>query len=173
MFTDIVRSTNLVEAIGDEAWDHLLRWHDDTLRSLVARHGGEAVKGTGDGFFVAFADTDAAAHCAVDIQRCLDRHRVEHGFAPDVRIGLHEADATRRDGDYHGRGVHIAARIAALAGPGEILASPAVAASIGPSPASQIRTVRLRGVSAPVDVVAIPWRDQQPTPYASSDVTAG
>ncbi len=54
MFTDIVGSTNLAEAMGDEAWEHVLKWHDDTLRGLVAKDGGEVVSPTGDGFFVAF-----------------------------------------------------------------------------------------------------------------------
>src|SRR5262249_40178851 len=51
MFTDIVGSTQLVEALGDEAWEVLLRWHDDTLRSMFASHQGEEVTATGDGFF--------------------------------------------------------------------------------------------------------------------------
>ena len=55
MFTDIVRSTQLIEAIGDEAWTDLVRWHDQTLRALFAAHGGEEVDHAGDGFFVAFA----------------------------------------------------------------------------------------------------------------------
>lgn len=54
MFTDIVKSTTLVEAIGDDAWEDLLRWHDVTLRSLFAGHGGEEIDHAGDGFFVAF-----------------------------------------------------------------------------------------------------------------------
>jgi class 3 adenylate cyclase len=57
MFTDIVKSTNLVEAMGDEAWENLLRWHDQTMRSLLAAHKGEEVKQAGDGFFFAFADS--------------------------------------------------------------------------------------------------------------------
>lgn len=56
VFTDIVRSTALVEAMGDEAWEDLLRWHDQTLRSVFAANRGEVVNSTGDGFFVAFDD---------------------------------------------------------------------------------------------------------------------
>jgi class 3 adenylate cyclase len=48
MFTDIVRSTNLVEALGDESWGHLIRWHDEQLRSQFAAHRGEVVKAIGD-----------------------------------------------------------------------------------------------------------------------------
>jgi len=53
---DIVRSTNLVEALGDEAWGHLIRWHDEQLRAQFAAHRGEVVKAIGDGFFVTFRD---------------------------------------------------------------------------------------------------------------------
>ena len=83
VFTDIVQSTALVEALGDAAWEHLLHWHDQTLRSVFAAHGGEEVKITheGDGFFLAFDDSLAALSCAVDVQRTLAAHRRAHGFA--------------------------------------------------------------------------------------------
>ncbi len=60
VFTDIVKSTDLVRAIGDEAWEDLLRWHDSTLRSLFASHAGEVAHHTGDGFFATFATADRA-----------------------------------------------------------------------------------------------------------------
>jgi class 3 adenylate cyclase len=156
MFTDIVSSTNLVEALGDEAWEHLLSWHDQTLSKLFMVHCGEEVKHIGDGFFVAFDDPNEAVDCAVDIQKRLAAHRKEHGFAPRVRIGLHSAEATRKGRDYGGRGVHEAARIGALAQGGEILASKSVikAASIR-FPVSELRSVELKGVSEPVEVATI------------------
>ena len=123
MFTDIVGSTALVEAIGDDAWHDLLRWHDEALRRCFTASEGEEVHRTGDGFFVAFPDARAALGCAATIQRTLADHRRDHGFAPQVRIGVHAAEATRAGGDYEGAGVHAAARIAALAEGGEVLAS--------------------------------------------------
>jgi class 3 adenylate cyclase len=157
MFTDIVQSTNLVEVLGDEGWDHVLRWHDQTLRSLFARHHGEEVNRIGDGFFVAFERAGDGVRCAIDIQRVLERHRVDHGFAPRVRIGLHQAEATREGTDYQGRGVHEAARIAALAGGGEILASCIVAEGLDNVDVSRPRPANLKGLSEPVDVVSIGW----------------
>ena len=158
VFTDIVNSTSLAEAMGDEAWEHLLRWHDDTVRSLVARHGGEVVNSTGDGFFVAFDVPARAVDCAAGIQRELAEHRRSHGFAPAVRIGVHEAEANRRGTDYSGKGVHVAARIAAAASGGEVLASAAtVAEGAVRYPTSEPRRVALKGVSEPVDVVALSW----------------
>jgi class 3 adenylate cyclase/predicted metal-dependent hydrolase len=159
MFTDIVQSTNLVEVIGDEAWGHLVRWHNDTLSSLVARHGGEVVRTTGDGFFVTFDGNEKAIACAIAIQRALEEHRREHGFSPKVRIGLHRAEATKEGTDWSGKGVHAAARIGALAEGKEILASSETAEAAGDSPTvSDPRTVTLKGIFEPLEVVAVEWR---------------
>jgi class 3 adenylate cyclase len=162
MFTDIVRSTNLVEAMGDDAWAHVLHWHNRTLRSFFAVYGGEEVNRIGDGFFVAFERAAAAIHCSVAIQRGLARHREEHGFSPSVRIGMHEAEATLVDaGDYQGKGVHEAARIAGLAEGDQILASVEVVAHLTSPAYGQARTIGLRGLSRPVHLVAIDWRRDQ------------
>jgi class 3 adenylate cyclase len=159
MFTDIVKSTQLVEAIGDEAWADLVRWHDQALRVLFAAHGGEEVDHAGDGFFVAFATTRAALECSVAIQRALLEHRRQQGFAPQVRIGLHAAPAQRHGGAYRGKGVHVAARIAAFAGAGEILASQDTVASAPPTlTPSAPRVVTLKGLSEPLGVVTVGWR---------------
>jgi class 3 adenylate cyclase len=158
MFTDIVKSTNLAEALGDDAWTNLLRWHDDTLRSLFAAHQGKEVVATGDGFFVGFDSPEAALACAVAIQRRLASHRKEAGFAPEVRIGLHASEAAQVGQNFLGKGVHEAARIAALAGGGEIQAS---RATVGASPGYRLgepRVVTLKGISEPVEVVSVDWR---------------
>ena len=157
MFTDIVRSTNLVEALGDEAWEALLRWHDETLRSLFVAHTGEEVTATGDGFFVGFDTPDAAIGCAAAIQRTLAEHRQKHGFAPQVRIGLHASDATQVGRNFRGKGVHEAARIAALASGGEILASAETATGTRFT-VSESRRVELKGISELVEVVTVDWR---------------
>lgn len=157
MFTDIEKSTNLAEAMGDEAWLELLRWHDETLRSAFAAHDGEEVSTTGDGFFVVFDSPDAALACAVAIQRRLADHRRQHGFAPQVRVGLHASEAAQVEGDFRGKGVHEAARIAALAGGGEIVASRATVGSASHYAVSEPRAVALKGISEPVEVVSIDW----------------
>lgn len=156
LFTDIVKSTNLAEALGDEAWNSLLSWHDQTLRALFLSHQGEEVVSTGDGFFVGFDSPDSALACAVAIQRTLAEHRRAHGFAPQVRIGVHAADATQVGRNYTGKGVHEAARIASLAEGGEILTSRQTVSErvlVG-----EARTVTLKGISEPVEVVSVHWR---------------
>jgi class 3 adenylate cyclase len=159
MFTDVVGSTALIGAIGDEAWQDLIDWHNRLLRKSFVAHGGDEVDSAGDGFFVAFPDVRGAAACAIDIQRLLAEHRRSHGFAPSVRIGLHEATVTRSGNVYRGRGVHMAARIAAHASAGEILISSDTAAQLGAGYAvSPPRSVELKGFPEPAVVTALDWR---------------
>ncbi|MBA2300904.1 MAG: hypothetical protein H0W22_09070 [Chloroflexi bacterium] len=157
MFTDIVGSTSLAEALGDQAWERLLRWHDDMLRKQVGSGGGEIVSSTGDGFFAVFDSARSGVDCAISIQRALLEHRVATGFALSVRIGLHTSDANMRGADYSGKGVHVAARVAALAQGGEILASADTLAEAGDVPVSDARAAPVKGVAAPVSLATIGW----------------
>jgi class 3 adenylate cyclase len=158
MFTDIVDSTKLAETLGDEAWDGVLRSHDKTLRTAIAEHGGEVVKATGDGFFLAFADADLAIQAAIAIQKRLADQRRSQGFALAVRIGIHSAQANRVGLDYIGSGVNQAARIGAAASGGEILVSATTLASAShPFREGARRTVTLKGLSEPVEVAQITW----------------
>jgi len=157
VFTDIVDSTKLAEALGETKWEKLLAWHDRTLAELLTEAGGQVIKQTGDGFFAAFESPAAAVEAAVAIQRALDGH---DGVAPDVRIGIHAGGAFAKENrDYGGQDVHVAARIGALAGAGEILASEQtlkdVAVRYG---RSEARPVELKGYSEPVEVVSLDWR---------------
>lgn len=158
MFTDIVGSTALLEAIGDEVWNDLPRWHDETLRNSVAVNGGEEVDHTGDGFFVSFNDAVSATSCAREIQLRLAEHRRDHGFAPQVRIGLHAADATRAGSNYTGMGVHAAARLGAEAGAGEIVASASSVDGLEGLELIDRRSVTLKGIAEPIEIVSIAWR---------------
>jgi class 3 adenylate cyclase len=159
MFTDIVNSTSLLSAVGDEVWDGVRRWHDRTLRTIVDEHRGQIVKGTGDGFFIAFEDPALAVDSAVAIQRALAAHRRSDGFSPAVRIGLHEGSAVAADGDYAGQDVVVAARISALAGADEILVSGAVGTRLGPHVSLVQRgPTELKGIPQPVEVAAVDWR---------------
>jgi class 3 adenylate cyclase len=157
MFTDIVGSTNLAVALGDEAWQTLLEWHDETLRAQFAAHRGQEVVTTGDGFFVGFDTPDDAIGCALAIQRMLADHRRTSGFAPQVRIGIHLANAQQVGQNYHGKGVHEAARIAGAAEGGEIIASRETVEGTRFA-AAQTRLLELKGLKDPLEVVAIDWK---------------
>jgi class 3 adenylate cyclase len=157
MFTDIVDSTKLAEALGEAKWAKLLAWHDRTLRDLLQAEGGEVIKQTGDGFFAAFDSPAAGVEAAVSVQRALDGYE---GIAPDVRIGLHAGGAFAKDeGDYGGQGVHAAARIGALGGAGEILVSSDTLADTAIRyPVKNTRSEELKGIEEPVEITEIAWR---------------
>ncbi len=156
LFSDIVGSTQLIEAIGDHAWSDLVTWLDGSMRECFASHGGEEVDHAGDGFFVAFPDSKSAVQCAISIQRKLANHRRQHGFAPRIRIGVHAASVSESSGSYRGRGVHEASRIASIAGPDEILASrDSVPDGFD---VSELREVAVKGLSSSIEVVTVDWK---------------
>jgi class 3 adenylate cyclase len=115
------------------------------------------VLATGDGFFVGFESPDSALACAVAIQRTLAEHRQKHGFAPQVRIGVHASGAIQVGRNFRGMGVHEAARIAAIAEGGQVLASRDTSAG-GRYPSGEPRSVTLKGITEPMEVVEILWR---------------
>jgi class 3 adenylate cyclase len=156
MFTDICDSTALLSTIGDRAWRHLLEWHDRLVDQLIAQHRGEVMDRAGDGVFAVFDQPADAVRCAVTLQQRLAAHRIEHGFAPSVRIGLHADQAVPTRGKYAGRAVHLAARVAGAAGPGEILVTAPTAAAAG-AILQQRRHAALKGLADPVEVGALHW----------------
>lgn len=153
MFTDIVNSMRLQTAMGDQAWDRLLAWHDRALREVIHANRGEEVKHEGDGFFVVFSAFEDAARCGISIQGLLALQRDEQGFVPEVRIGIHAGPATARAGDYYGRVVSEAARITSAAGPGEVLCTNA---ELPPGVVRlESRRLDLKGIDQPIEVHVI------------------
>lgn len=117
LFTDLVDSTKLAAELGDRRWRELLEAHQRLTREELERFGGREVKTTGDGFLALFDGPSRAAECA--------RAIADRGPAVgvEVRAGLHAGEVELMDDDVGGIAVHVAARIAALAGGGEVLAS--------------------------------------------------
>lgn len=155
MFTDVVDSTKLLAAMGDTQWSAVIDFHDRTIRALLEHHGGTEVKqrGGGDGFFAVFDEPAEAVTCALNIQSGFARHRAEYGFAPHVRIGIHRAEATHRDGDYFGLGVHAAARVAESAGADEVVVSVVALDGVDPGQEPTCRESRdMKGLPEPVEV---------------------
>ena len=158
MFTDIEDSTTLLATMGDDRWSEVLRWHDSTLRRLFDRYDGQEIKqrGGGDGFFVAFASAEAALDCAFAIQAAMTDDGGGRRPPIRVRVGAHEAEATRSVDDYGGRGVHEAARIAALASGGEVLVSIRTVESAGSRhPVTETRSAELKGLAEPVVIASL------------------
>jgi pimeloyl-ACP methyl ester carboxylesterase len=118
LFTDIVSSTEQAARMGDRAWRDLLERHHATVRAELGRWNGREVNTTGDGFLATFDGPARAIHCAEAIVAGL----ADLGIA--VRSGLHTGEVELVDGgDVAGLAVHIAARIAALGGAGEVVVS--------------------------------------------------
>jgi len=117
LFTDICGSTERVAALGDRDWKSLLGRHDDALRDVLARHGGVEVRTTGDGMLATFDSPARAVRCASDMIKATQAI----GLA--IRAGVHTGEIERHGKDLAGIAVHIGARIAALAGEGEVLVS--------------------------------------------------
>ena len=124
LFSDIEDSTVLTEKLGDEEWLRVLREHNAIFREQISRHEGYEVKSQGDGFMLAFPDPCEALECAIEVQRAFaERERDGSGESLRVRIGLHTGEVISEEGDYFGKNVILAARIAAQAVGGEILVS--------------------------------------------------
>jgi pimeloyl-ACP methyl ester carboxylesterase len=117
MFTDIVDSTPRAAAMGDRRWSELLEGHHRVMRQQLDRFGGQEVKTTGDGFLTTFDGPGRAIRCA------LSASEATGAIGLPLRAGLHAGECERRHGDISGIAVHTAARVAALAGPGEVLVS--------------------------------------------------
>jgi class 3 adenylate cyclase len=120
LFTDIVQSTTRAAELGDRAWRQLLQEHHDTVRSQLGRFRGKEMDSAGDGFFATFDGPARAINSA-----CAIRERVRE-LGLEVRAGLHTGECELIDSKVGGIAVHIGARIAALAEPGEVLVSSTV-----------------------------------------------
>jgi len=120
LFTDIVGSTERAAALGDQNWKALIAVHDDEIRKALASYRGKEIRNTGDGVLATFDGPGRALHCAHAIRRAA------RSLGLEVRAGLHTGEIEVMGNELSGIAVHIGARVAALAGPGEILASSTV-----------------------------------------------
>jgi class 3 adenylate cyclase len=117
MFTDIVGSTEQASRLGDRRWRELLEVHDELARRLVEEFQGQLVKTTGDGILATFDGPGRGIRCAAALRDELG------GIGLQIRAGLHTGEVELRDGDVGGIAVHLAARVMAVAGSGEIFTS--------------------------------------------------
>jgi class 3 adenylate cyclase len=118
LVTDLVASTERAAASGDEAWRELMARHDALVADQLRRFGGHEVKHTGDGILATFDGPARAIRCAAAIVRA-----AREELDLDVRAGLHTGEVEVVGADLRGLAVHIAARICAEGGPGEVLVS--------------------------------------------------
>ncbi len=159
LFVDVVGSTQLNEALGDERWVAVRRAYRSLVEECVTRHGGWEANCSGDGVLARFDDPESAVRAAVELLRSLERRRAESGFAPSVRIGIHSGDAMDEDGDIIGTVVNLAARVTDAAEVDEILVTEHVADHLGAAFATSGRGLHtLKGVGRPRHLLAVQWR---------------
>ena len=142
LFTDIVDSTGWLAEVGDQRWGDLLDEHDIIVRQALERFRGREVDRAGDGVFATFDGPARAIRCASEIARQM------HRLGPEIRAGIHTGECELEGDRVSGIAVHVDARIAALAGPGEVLVSGTVTDLVA---GSELRfrernPARLRGI---------------------------
>jgi class 3 adenylate cyclase len=151
LFTDIVDSTRRAVELGDRRWREVLSKHDAIVRAALGEFRGREVKTTGDGFLATFDGPARSVRCAQTLRQAVRELEIE------IRAGLHTGEIELIGNDVGGIAVHIAARILALAGPNEILASSTVKDLVaGSGIAFEDRGVQaLRGVPDEWRIVAV------------------
>lgn len=152
LFTDLVRSTELLARLGDDAADELRRRHFAGLRQAVAASGGEEVKSLGDGLMVSFTSPVAALSCAVAMQGSVE------GSGLELRVGVHAGEPIREESDLFGAAVVVAKRLCDAAQGGQILTSQLVVDLVGGRGTFRFRPlgpVALKGLPEPVRTVAV------------------
>jgi len=120
LFTDIVGSTERAAELGDSGWRELVQRHHALVRQELVRFRGRELDTAGDGFFASFDGPARAVRCA-----CAIAERVPE-LGIDIRAGLHAGECELIDGKMAGLAVHIGARVAATAAPGQVLVSSTV-----------------------------------------------
>ena len=117
LFTDIVDSTRTAASMGDLSWHDLLDEHHATIRRQLVIYRGQEVRSTGDGFFITFDGPARAIQCAIAIRESIGQ------LGLSLRQGVHTGECEIRDDKLEGLAIHIAARVSAEAGNGQIFTS--------------------------------------------------
>ena len=172
VFTDLVGSTALYERLGDKSASEFVTQLVGLLQGEFEQHRGRIVKLLGDGLFVVFESAgDALAACTGIQQRLLAQPVVPNGVGPPVQVqmGIESGDIVEINGDYFGDAVNSAARLADLAGGGQILATQNVWAALLPLQKAALRSMGpmyLRGRTEASHVYRVEWqsgRDEEAT----------
>ena len=117
LFSDICDSTAVLERVGDTEWTRIVREHNERIRTVIDRFRGREIAALGDGFLALFDGAANAIMAAAAMDPAVASLRIH------VRTGVHTGEVAMIGGQARGVAVHAAARVAALAGPGEVLAS--------------------------------------------------
>jgi class 3 adenylate cyclase len=162
VFSDMEGFAAMTDRLGDLRAREVIRRHNAVVREQLATHGGYEVELQGDGFLLAFGSARRALLCAIAIQRAFAAYSEEHPDEPiRVRIGVHTGEALKDADKFFGKTVILAARIAAQAQGGEILASSLLkelTESLGDLRFGRGREVQLKGISEAQRLYAVEWQ---------------
>jgi class 3 adenylate cyclase/pimeloyl-ACP methyl ester carboxylesterase len=160
LFTDVEGSTALTQRLGDAKAREVLRAHERIVREALQAHGGAEVKAMGDGFMASFSSATRALECAIAMQKAFAEHSESAEEPIRVRVGLNAGEPIAEEKDLFGTAVIVAARIAARAEGGEILASDVVRQLVAGKGFlfSDRGDVALRGFEEPVRLYEVRWR---------------
>lgn len=156
VFSDIEGYSAMIERLGDEQTQALLRDHNTIVRREVEINRGREVKSQGDGFMLAFTEPGDALGFAVSVQRAINGHDFG-GEAVRVRIGIHAGEVIREADDFYGRTVVLASRVADQARGGEVLVTPAVRDAVPLGTFDDGRQVALKGLTGSHTVYGVVW----------------
>jgi class 3 adenylate cyclase len=171
LFTDVEGSTALTQRLGDARARDLLRQHERIVREALRSHGGSELKTMGDGFMASFSSAVRALESAIAMQRAFAAWNDAQAARPStgsgraeeilVRVGLNAGEPVAEEGDLFGMAVIAAARIAAQARGGEILASDVVRQLVAGKQFlfADRGEVALRGFDEPVRLYEVRWRE--------------
>jgi len=161
LFTDVEGSTSLTQRLGDARAREVLRTHERIVREALRAHGGSEVKTMGDGFMASFSSATKALECAIAMQRAFAEHNESAEEPIRVRVGLNAGEPIAEEADLFGTAVIVAARIAAKAEGGEVLASDVVRQLVAGKGFlfSDRGDVVLRGFEDPVRLYEVRWRE--------------
>jgi class 3 adenylate cyclase len=163
LFTDVEGSTALTQRLGDARAREVLREHERIVREALRVHGGSEVKAMGDGFMASFSSATGALECAIAMQRAFAQHNEAAEEPIQVRIGLNAGEPIAEAADLFGTAVNLAARIAAKAEGGEILASDVVRQLVAGKGFlfADRGEVALRGFEDPVRLFEVRWQSRE------------
>jgi class 3 adenylate cyclase/tetratricopeptide (TPR) repeat protein len=173
LFTDLVNSTELLQRVGDERAQRILRAHHRLLRDALAVHGGREEKWLGDGMMTTFSSAADAVRCAVTMQQTARRRAA--GERLGLRVGLHVGEALREESDWFGTPVVLARRLCEGAQAGQILCSSLVVELLRGRQAfrfQELRPLELKGFAAAAPAYEVAYRPDDPaallpqTPFA-------
>lgn len=173
VFSDLVDSTALLAALGDDRMDSVRRAHVKDVTDAVARSGGRVVKTLGDGAMASFESALGALRSAADIQRAVERLDVEQGgIGLAARVGVAAGEPIADGDDLHGMPVVIASRLSSAAGTGEVLVQDLVEALVASRDGIELEQAseyRLKGIPTPVRAARLRWRDLASVPPDEGD----